>query len=367
MWYYNQKAERVDFMEMTSYERFKRMYEHREADRVPIIDSPWGGTLTRWKNEGMPQNADWAEYFNIDKNAHIWVDNSPRLEYKILEENDRYYICTTSWGVTMKQFKEMDSTPEMLDFSITTPETWEKAKASMTLDDDRIPWGTLKDNFERWRSEGHWITAEFWFGFDVAHSWMMGTENFLIAMLEEPEFVKDIIDTYLDRCERLYERIWDAGYHFDEIYWPDDMGYKGTSFFSPELYREIVKPFHTRAVKWAHDRGIYARLHSCGNIMGLLPDILETGIDALNPLEVKAGMDSKYIKDTYGNRLTLHGGINAVKWTDTEAIVAEIREKVPYLKQNGGYIFSSDHSIPNNVSLENMKIIIEEAKKAGSY
>ena len=84
-------------------------------------------------------------------------------------------------------------------------------------------------------------------------------------------------------------------------------------------------------------------------------------------MEVKAGMDSKYIKDSYGDRLTLHGGINAVKWSDTEAIVAEIWKKVPYLKQNGGYIFSSDHSIPNDVSLANMELIIEEAKKAGSY
>ena len=101
--------------------------------------------------------------------------------------------------------------------------------------------------------------------------------------------------------------------------------------------------------------------------MGLLPDIIETGIDALNPLEVKAGMDAKLIKDTYGDRLTLHGGINAVKWSDTEAIVEEIWDKVPYLKKNGGYIFSSDHSIPNDVSLSNMKLIIEEAKKAGAY
>lgn len=352
-------------MTMTSYERFRRMYEHREADRIPIIDSPWGGTVARWKKEGM--NTDWTEYFGTDKMAHIGVDITPRFEYRVLEDTDRYVIHTTSWGVTMKEFKEMDSTPEMLDFTVTNPDAWEKAKSAMTLEDDRIPWDLLKNNFESWRAEGRWITAGFWFGFDVTHSWMMGTETCLIAMLEEPEFVKDVFGTYLDRCEKLFGRIWDAGYHFDEINWPDDMGYKGTSFFSPDLYRELIKPFHAHAVKWAHDRGVYARLHSCGNIMGLLPDIIETGIDALNPLEVKAGMDSKLIKDTYGDRLTLHGGINAVKWSDTEAIVEEIWDKVPYLKKNGGYIFSSDHSIPNDVSLSNMKLIIEEAKKAGAY
>jgi len=352
---------------MTSWERFKRMYEHREADRVPIIDNPWRGTIRRWHREGMPENINWCDYFDVDKTAHIPVDISPRLPATVLEETDRYVISTSPWGVTMKNFKEEDSTPEMLDFKITTPEVWNEAKGKMTLSDDRIPWNLLKQNFDKWRAEGRWIIANFWFGFDVTHSGMMGTENCLIAMIEQPDFVKDIFDTYLNRCEILFSRIWDAGYHFDEIRWWDDMGYKGTTFFSPKMYRDLLKPYHTRAVNWAHERGVYAQLHSCGNVMSLLPEILGTDVDALNPLEVKAGMDALKIKQQYGERLVLHGGINAAQWHNTEAVISEIREKVPVLKQNGGYIFASDHSIPNSVSLENMKLIIAEAKKAGSY
>ncbi|MBR7137140.1 MAG: hypothetical protein IKC99_03685, partial [Clostridia bacterium] len=225
----------------------------------------------------------------------------------------------------------------------------------------------LRRNFEHWRAEGRWITAGFWFGFDVTHSWMMGTETTLIAMLEEPELVTDIFDTYLSRCETLFGRIWDAGFHFDEVNWPDDMGYKGTTFFSPAMYRELLKPYHKRAVDWAHERGIYARLHSCGDITTLLPDIVDTGVDAVNPLEVKAGVDTLAVKREYGDRIVLHGGINAAKWNDTEAILAEIEEKLPVLKQNGGYIFSSDHSIPNDVSLEAMQQITAAAKRFGSY
>ena len=61
---------------MNSYERFKRMYEHKEADRVPIIDDPWAGALRRWRNEGMPTNMDWRDYFDIDKNSRIWIDTA---------------------------------------------------------------------------------------------------------------------------------------------------------------------------------------------------------------------------------------------------------------------------------------------------
>ncbi|MGN1250593.1 MAG: hypothetical protein ACI4XW_11020, partial [Candidatus Spyradocola sp.] len=204
------------------------MYDHREADRIPIIDDPWAGTLRRWQREGMPADVDWCDYFDIDKVGVINIDISPRYPEVTLEETDRYAIRTSSWGVTMKHFKEEDSTPEFLDYRITTPETWEEAKKSMTLTDDRIPWDYLKQNYDKWRAEGRWIRGVFWFGFDVAHSWMMGTENMLVAMIEEPEFVQDIFETYLSHTIALFGRIWDAGYHFDEMFWYDDMGYKGT-------------------------------------------------------------------------------------------------------------------------------------------
>ena len=96
-------------------------------------------------------------------------------------------------------------------------------------------------------------------------------------------------------------------------------------------------------------------------------DLVEIGIDCLNPLEVKAGMEPLTLKKKYGDKLTLHGGINAVLWDDREAIVGEIERTVPVLKENGGYIFSSDHSIPNSVSLENFTAILNEVKRMGRY
>lgn len=352
---------------MTSKERFSRMFQHKEADRVPIFDSPWAGTIARWEREGMPQGMDWRDYFDTDKVSTISVDITPRYEEKVLEETDDYRIVTSEWGVTMKQFKEQDSTPEFLDFTVTTPEAWEKAKARMTVSKDRIDWKRLEQDYAKWQQEGHWIEGMFWFGFDVTHSWTVGTETMLIAMIEEPEWVEDMFDTYLDRSIQHFNMIWDAGYRFDSIFWYDDMGYKNTPFFSNEMYRSLLQKYHKKAVAWAHDHGIYARLHSCGDIMPLLPDIMDTGIDALNPIEIKAGMDVFKIKQDYGDRLVLHGGINAVLWDDKEAIVEAIRQAVPVLKENGGYIFASDHSIPNSVSLENMRSIINTVKEAGKY
>ena len=119
---------------MTTKERMNRMYQHKEADRIPIWDSPWNGTIKRWHREGMPAGVDYTDYFDLDKVVGIGVDNTPQYEWKTLEQTDRYKIYTTHWGVTQKEFLEDDSTPEFIDFTITTPEKWEEAKKLMGTD-----------------------------------------------------------------------------------------------------------------------------------------------------------------------------------------------------------------------------------------
>lgn len=352
---------------MTSKERFTRMFEHKDADRVPIIDSPWEGTISRWKREGMPADADWRDYFGVDKSEMIAVDITPRYPVKVLEETDRYVIRTSEWGVTMKHFKEEDSTPEFLDFTIVDPDRWEEAKKRMTITPDRINWKHLEENYPKWKAEGRWIEGLFWFGFDVTHSWTVGTETLLMAILEEPEWVMDMFDTYLNSSMALMDMVWDKGYIFDSIFWYDDMGYKNTTFFSLDTYREVLKPFHKRAVEWAHKKGIYAHLHSCGDVMKFVPDLVEIGVDCLNPLEIKAGMDPEALKREFGDKLVFHGGVNAVLWDDKEQILAEVERIVPILKEKGGYIFSSDHSIPNSVSAENFREIVAAVKRFSAY
>ncbi len=354
-------------IEMTSWERFARIYEHREADRIPIIDYPWDATIERWHREGLPEDVSYIDFFGLDKLAGISADNSPRFETRTIEETEEYRIHTTSWGATIKNWKHAASTPEFLDFTIIDRESWEKAKARMTPSKDRINWKHLQENYPKWREAGLWIQAGLWFGFDVTHSWIVGTERLLFALLEDPEWCTDIFSHELETQLSLLDMVWNAGYKFDCVSWPDDMGYRGKQFFSLDMYRELLKPFHKRAIDWAHAKGAKAHLHSCGDINPLIPELIEIGLDALNPLEVKAGMDPLHIKKTYGKELVLHGGINAVLWDHPDQIRAEMERVVPKMKENGGYIFSSDHSVPSSVSLQDFKMIISLAKELGTY
>lgn len=350
---------------MTSHERFSRMFAHKEADRVPIIDSPWADTIARWQREGMPENISFVDYFGLDKVAGMGGDNGPRWEGKRLEETDQYVIDLTSWGVTLKNLKTT-SVPEYLDFRIKDPATWQEAKERMFPSRDRINWDHIRQNYPIWRKEGYWIQGHLWFGFDATHSFV-DMEVLLEAMIEQPEWCKDMFDHCLDVSLALLDMIWDEGYTFDSVFWCDDMGYRGTQFFSVKTYRELLKPAQKRAIEWAHQKGIVAHLHSCGNIMRFVPELVEIGLDGLNPLEVKAGNDALALKRDYGDRLLLHGGINAVLWDRPAEIEAEMRRVIPVLKQNGGYIFSSDHSVPSSVGLEDFRRIVNLAKELGSY
>jgi uroporphyrinogen decarboxylase len=343
------------------------MFDHAEADRVPVFDHPWTATIERWRREGMPADVNYVDYFDLDRIATISVDNSPRYEERVLTDAEDHQICTTRWGSTVKQWKHSSSTPGFLDFKIVNPDAWRAARQRITPDRDRIDWDRLRREYPVWREKGYWIQGELWFGFDVTHSWMVGTERMLRALLKDPQWCMDIFNHMLEVNLALLDMVWDAGYTFDSVFWPDDMGYKHSQFFSLKKYREVLKPFHQRAVEWAHARGIPAHLHSCGDVTPFLPELVDMGIDALNPLEVKAGMDPLRIKSTYGDRLVLHGGINAVLWDDHEAIQAEMARVIPALKAGGGYIFSSDHSVPSSVSLESFREIVETAKRLGSY
>lgn len=352
---------------MTSHERFRRMFQHQEADRIPVIDGPWQATIERWQREGMPVDVDYVDFFGLDRLSYIGTDITPRYETRVLEETDAYTVSTTPYGVTLKNWKHAGGTPEFLDFTIVDRDSWKHAKERMTPSRDRVDWAFLQKHYKHWKDRGDWISAGFWFGFDITHSWIVGTERVLMAMLTDPEWLIDMFNHELDLNLALFEMVWQEGYTFDSIGWPDDMGFKNNQFFSVDTYRSILKPVHKRAVEWAHAKGIKAHLHSCGDIRPLVPELLDIGIDALNPLEIKAGMDPLQLKQQYGRQLVLHGGINAVLYDDVDAITAEMERLIPRLKESGGYIFSSDHSVPSSVSLENFRQIVDKAKVLGTY
>ena len=353
---------------MTSHERMKRTYEHREVDRVPITDYAWESTVANWNKQGLPPNIVWEDYFGLDKIARITevhIDTSPRCKKKIIEDAPGYRIEKDEWGVTKKNFKPISTTPIYLDHEVHDLPSWTVAKERMFPSKDRINWDIWKKNYKFWRENGYWIEVGPWFGYDIVNTRMVGQETTLIAMLDDPEWVRDMFDHGCNLTLALLDMIWKEGYEFDELLWYDDLGYKNGLMISKQLWSDLVKPYQQKTIHWAHAHSIKAHMHSCGRVNDLIPDLVEMGLDCINPMEIKAGMDPLQMKKDFGKDLCIRGGFDIMKWMDIGLAEADIREKLPTLKEGSGYVFSSDHSIADSVTVENYRRIVEIAKEVG--
>ncbi|HAS81393.1 MAG TPA: hypothetical protein DCS43_01630 [Verrucomicrobia bacterium] len=353
--------------ELTTHERMTLVHDHKEPDRVPVTDWFWESTLVRWRSEGLPSGASPTSHFGLDNIVEIGIDTSPRFETVIIEDTDTYRIERDSWGITKRNFKPVSATFEHLDHIVKDRASWQVAKERMTPTPDRINWGSLEKNYRQWRKDGAWITAAPWYGYDVVNARMCNTETILFAMADDPDWVKDMCDHGCNLALALLDQLWDRGYTIDELMWFDDMAYRNGMLFSKDMWREIVMPYQKRTIDWAHAHGIKVQLHCCGRITALIPELIDLGLDALNPLEVKAGMNPMQIKKEYGRDLVLRGGFDIQNWLDPRRAEEDIRRVLPAMMKSGGYIFASDHSVADSVSLADYTRIVSLVKEIGRY
>ena len=352
---------------MTSRERVLLALNHEPADRIAIHDSPWGTTEARWHREGLPEGVSSTDYFGFEFRG--WGgDNSLQLPGETLEDCDEYAITSTGDGTVWRNWKHTTSTPELIDFKVTTRELWEEHKPRMAMNDSRVDWENgLKSNQDA-REKGFFCYYQCGPGFTKICN-MVGPERTLIAMLDDPAWVQDMFLTDAQLCVEIAEAMMARGFQFDAGWAFDDLGFKHRPFFSPQMYRELLLPAHKLICDCFHARGKPMLLHSCGNNMQLVSGIMEAGFDCLQPLEVKAGNDMLALKRELGDRLAFMGGIDvrAMASPNPDDIVQEISSKLPPMKDGGGYIFHSDHSVPDNVSFQQYQRVMELVAEYGRF
>jgi uroporphyrinogen-III decarboxylase len=137
---------------------------------------------------------------------------------------------------------------------------------------------------------------------------------------------------------------------------------------SPAYWRLHFKPWVARLVEAAHAAGLPVIYHGCGNVNAILPDFLEIGVDAYNPLEAKAGMDVVELRRQHGHAIGFCGNSNVQVWEtgDREAIRREVLRKL-HAARGGGFIFQSDHSVSTAVSGSTYDYIVKLVREFGVY
>jgi uroporphyrinogen decarboxylase len=138
---------------------------------------------------------------------------------------------------------------------------------------------------------------------------------------------------------------------------------------SPSMYREMIYPSHKRLFSFAHSHRLPVILHTDGLIESLIPQLIEAGVDCLQPLEIKAGMDLVKVKKAYGDRLALIGGMDArtLISNDLGRVKQELETKIPAAMAGSGYVLQVDHSVSHQVDYETYKYFVDEGLRIGRY
>ena len=198
--------------------------------------------------------------------------------------------------------------------------------------------------------------------------WQRGFSQWLKDLYRNRELAERMADIYADLWIKTAGHALGAvGDDIDVVALGDDLSSQAGPIFSPEIYREVIKPRHARifaAVKANTDAKVL--YHSCGAIYDYIEDLIEIGVDAINPVQVNAsGMDPARLKATFGDRLAFWGGVDTQRglpYGTVEEVRAETRRMIDIFGRGGGYVLNSVHDIQPEVPPANVAAMFETAR-----
>lgn len=356
---------------MTGRERIGNILQHKPVDRIGIFEHFWGDTYKQWtEHEGYPVGVPYEHHFDFDIQMAGWFNTVADLDFEpvVLEEDEETILRKDGNGAILRAHKQHDTTPEHVDFTVKSRKEWEELKPLLTPDPRRLN----LDYYRAVREDAAKRQKFFcWSGvnvFELMHP-VCGHEYMLMGMVEDPEWIEDMVKTYAELLVNLQEMLFaEAGYP-DGMWYYEDMGFKERPFMSPSMYKEIIQPGHKHTIGYAHSHNLPVIMHSCGFVEPLLPGMIESGIDCLQVIEVKAGMDLLRIHKNFGDKIAFCGGIDVrTLYSNDRAIIdQELETKIPVVKDGFGYILHSDHSIPNTVNYETYKYFLKKGIELGTY
>lgn len=205
----------------------------------------------------------------------------------------------------------------------------------------------------------HWEKAYF----------ARGIENFLCDMAAEPQWAKQLLDMIIRKNLVMLENILPCE-HIDGVLLGSDWGTQRDLIMSPECFRTMLKDGEKQEYDLLRKYGKDVFVHSCGKIDRILDDLVEIGMQCLNPVQPEC-TDLRWLKETYGSVLSFYGGISTQKtlpYGTPEDVTRETDETVALMRQGGGYITAPSQEIQEDVPYENLIALIEAAKKwAGEH
>ena len=368
----------------TSRELISQLMRGEPAERVGLVDSPWGDTVAAWVQQGYPTHMvhkdvgeqRWREdgktvevenageylepvppwqHFGYDMaGVGPWFDILPlRDQSELEEETDAWEVRRNGAGAALKYWKHKSGTPEHIDFRMVTREIWETEYRPhlLTLDPERIELDQVRKAYAKAKGGGVWTHMGHMFIWELMRQ-SMGDVTLYESLVLDPAWVHDYNQIYTAFFKSHFAYLFDQVGLPDGIWLYEDLGYKNGLFASPKVLDQVIFPYYKEMVDFFHGYGLPVVLHTCGSTAEALPLITGAGFDALNPMERKAiNNDVFRFAEEYGDKLVFVGGLDArvFESNDKQVIRREVTDYLEGMKARGArLVFASDHSISTN-------------------
>jgi uroporphyrinogen decarboxylase len=382
---------------MNSRERVQRALDHREPDRVPF--DLGGSVLTSIhiqayrklrKYLDLPDiepkisdifqqivqvDDDVLERLGVDvKNVAPRSSATHQIDVKDMGDYTYFY---DEWKIGWKMPKEGGLYYDMFDHPLA---------GDITLEDvDHFPWPDPLDpaRFAGLREMALRVAEQerravvmgnMAAGVLEVTAWMRGFADYFSDLAGNQKLIGHIMDKVLELKMAYWGKALElVGDLVDVVQDADDFAGQFGMLISPRTYRELVKPRHRELFDFIHKRTkAKVFFHSCGSVRAVIPDLIEVGVDILNPVQVSAtGMDSAELKREYGGSLTFWGGgvdtQNVLGSGTPKDVREEVKRRLDDLMPGGGFVFATVHNVQGNVPPENFMALWETVQQYGVY
>jgi len=381
---------------MTSRERLLKTLRHQEPDRIPYDLGATKVTgihkvayirlrealgLPEWEVVVFDRNQQLAR---VDEDVldALEVDmegvfpNKPFQSGPPDEEDEHYIYYTDEWGMKRRMPKADGKYYDLVDFPLAGVASAEELS--------RYPWPDpldparfvgVREAAEEVRSKGRaTVMGGICAGLLEMGLWLRGFENFFADLVSNPDIAGKILDRILETKLRYWDKVLgELGDLIDVTMEGDDLGIQQSLMVSPKIYRDQIKPRQKELFGFIRSKApVFTFFHTCGSVVDIIPDLIEIGVDILNPIQVSAaGMDTRRLKKEYGKDLVFWGGgvdTQAIlPFGSPEAVRAEVKHRIEDLKPGGGFVFNTVHNIQADVPPENILAMWETLQLYGYY
>jgi uroporphyrinogen decarboxylase len=348
---------------MNSKERIKTAFSRKEPDRVPVF-----ANFVPEKKKELLARFGTDDYYAMTAelgNDMMMAGGGIELSYYGPEEE---YVC--EWGCTWKYFRNDDgSYTEIVGHPLADDPDGKKLDAFTIPDPESdkamAPLKNLTDKY----GDEYFICQSLACSIFEAGWYLHGLEDTMMDMAVNPDYAHALFDKTMQFPLKAGLKAIDGG--ADMIWLGDDVGMQHGMMMSPDTWRTFLKPRLKTLITEYKKRNpeIIVAYHSCGYIEPIIDELIEIGLDVLNPIQPLA-MDPAEIKENYGDRLNFWGAIcvqNTLPMGTEQDIRDEVALRMRTIGRGGGYLMSPAHNIQSDTSLENILAFYKAARELGVY